>query len=541
MGSSSRQLWPAVLELVDRGLKLIFKDHDLPKARHLLADALDLAQGKWDCGNVFEASTEVSALLITAGFPSSSLASVHHPNAATKPPVEPPAAGLARAFGECPLGVAAIYRALALAHLADTSARASQESSAQALAIAQRFHHLGYGFLIKLYNEGPSRQDPEYVDLALWPITGEEWETERDHVTRSLKELGGPTSAARASVPKTARISGISIALVTVCAYPKESMLPHLAASVHKTYTKRHGYTYIHHRDEDDHLSSGRPKAWTKIRALHEALEDGRWDWVLWADCDIYFMDLETTLDSLLLRYASQTDRSSAESSMNMAKPARDDLNPRVNLLITEDAQALNTAIFFMRRSTWSLQLLRQAWGMDAEAAASPTLMPSQWTQASSPFIHHPWWEQPALTQQLLGDNHRRFQSMPYPKASQTSASLLVPYPVEVRIAPQMEMNSYHVISSRLIPDTTWMPGKFIMSFNGVKSATGPMTAQIVAANYYEVFCELNGLQDRCAADLRAFFKEQRSQPVLGEHFSGTHNLDAYQAAMFAPWMLQAT
>ena len=83
------------------------------------------------------------------------------------------------------------------------------------------------------------------------------------------------------------------------------------------------------------------------MEALREAMGDDRWDWVVWIDCDLYFMDLERTLDSLLLTYA----RASEE-----ATPLA--IDDSVHLLVTEDAQSLNTAIFLMRQSDWSRTLL---------------------------------------------------------------------------------------------------------------------------------------------------------------------------------------
>ena len=79
---------------------------------------------------------------------------------------------------------------------------------------------------------------------------------------------------------------------------------------------------------------------------MREALEDSRWDWVAWVDCDLYFMDLDKTLDSLLLTYAGN---------------AQEDpfwIDDSVQMLVTEDAQSLNTAIFMLRQSNWSRSLL---------------------------------------------------------------------------------------------------------------------------------------------------------------------------------------
>ena len=92
-------------------------------------------------------------------------------------------------------------------------------------------------------------------------------------------------------------------------------------------------------------LLQGRPAAWGKVDALREAMEDDRWDWVAWIDCDLYFMDMNRTLDSLLLTHA----RAAGEAAS---------IDESVHMLVTEDAQSLNTAILLMRRSAWSRRLL---------------------------------------------------------------------------------------------------------------------------------------------------------------------------------------
>eukprot|EP00971_Amphidinium_carterae_P181072 3591922-Amphidinium_carterae.1 len=69
-------------------------------------------------------------------------------------------------------------------------------------------------------------------------------------------------------------------------------------------------------------------------------------------------------------------------------------------------------------------------------------------------------------------------------------------YPPAVRIVPQFEVNSYHPISSfdGRVGDM-WVPGRFALSFNGVQSLTSKSVASVLHANYYELFCEINGLR----------------------------------------------
>lgn len=281
----------------------------------------------------------------------------------------------------------------------------------------------------------------------------------------ALQELKRFDLSKQPFVPHDARIAGISIGIVTYCSYASDNSLPELASSVHKVYAQRHGYEYA--AFSEAWLAEGRPSAWGKIKAVEKAMHDTSLDWIVWADCDIFFMNTSITLDSVLLRYAGVMDGD------------RMVVDPNLHLMLTEDSQMLNTAIFFMRRSAWSLDLLARVWGDE-----------------NSPFLNHTWWEQAAFAHELLGKNHKRFMDV------EDDASV---YPREVAIIPQYELNSYHPISSRLQGET-WEPDKFVLSFNGVQSLTTPTVASVLHANYYEIFCRLNSLDLLCLSLPDALF-----------------------------------
>ena len=77
--------------------------------------------------------------------------------------------------------------------------------------------------------------------------------------------------------------------------FKEEGLLPMVEAL---WATLRHGYAYLHHRDS--HHASGRPAAWGKVAAMQEALKDGRWDWVVWIDCDPWTGMLEQGCSDVL-------------------------------------------------------------------------------------------------------------------------------------------------------------------------------------------------------------------------------------------------
>ena len=56
---------------------------------------------------------------------------------------------------------------------------------------------------------------------------------------------------------------------------------------------------------ERSRLDKDRPHAWGKIKVVEQQLSqpDGP-EWVMWFDCDTYFMNMTVTIESVLYRYA---------------------------------------------------------------------------------------------------------------------------------------------------------------------------------------------------------------------------------------------
>ena len=144
----------------------------------------------------------------------------------------------------------------------------------------------------------------------------------------------------------------------------------------------------------------------------------------------------------------------------------------------------LNTGIFLVRSSSWSEDMLERVWGGDT----------SVWT-------NHPWWEQAAMCWDFWSDLPQKFRDIQHsiwalPENSDRDTMDGI-YPSAVRVAPQGEFNSYHPVTSRMVADT-WMPGKFVIAFNGVISSSSPNVARELYGRYYELFCKLNAVQHLC-------------------------------------------
>mmetsp|Transcript_60947 Transcript_60947/g.181585 ORF Transcript_60947/g.181585 Transcript_60947/m.181585 type:complete len:466 (-) Transcript_60947:82-1479(-) len=375
---------------------------------------------------------------------------------------------LARAH-DCSLGFAAAYRVLAIAHVANPEL--AGRARVRALQVGLRFMHLSSNWLTHAFVG--CDHETQFIDNSVWPITLQESADEHRWTTTQLAEGGRAAGhrARAAGVPHDYRHPGLSIAIVSLCAYPEGHVLPRFAMSNHRFYAERHGYFY-HVRTE--RTSDGRPPAWGKVQLVLELLEQRRWDWVMWADCDVYFMNMSTTLDSILFRYGAA--KGAAGGSLQ--------LDPEFQFLVTEDHAMLNTGIFLARTSTWSAELMRRIWGPQD----------SVWT-------HHPWWEQAAMAWDFWAELPRRFRGVDH-QAWVASAGLEADemdgiYPAPVRLAPQGEFNSYHPVTSRLVADT-WLPGKFVIAFNGVVSSSSPNVASELYGRYYELSCKLNAMEHRC-------------------------------------------
>lgn len=370
---------------------------------------------------------------------------------------------------DCSLGIAAAYRVLALAHVANPEL--SGRARVRALQVGLRFLHLSSNWLTHAF----VRCDHEtaFIDGSAWPITLQESADEHRWTTMQLAE-GGRSDGHRArnlGVAHDYRHRGLSIAIVSLCAYPAGHVLPRLAMSNHRLYAERHGYAY-HVRTEQ--VSDARPPAWGKVKLVQEHLERRTADWVMWADCDVYFMNMSTTLDSLLFRYGSAERPAGGELQ----------LDPDFQFLVTEDHAMLNTGIFLARSAAWSAELMRRVWGPED----------SVWT-------NHPWWEQAAMAWDFWSELPRRFRGADHrawaAAAGEEADEMDGIYPAPVRLAPQGEFNSYHPVTSRLVADT-WSPGKFVIAFNGVTSSSSPTIASELYGRYYEWSCKLNQIKHRC-------------------------------------------
>merc|ERR1719456_1573366 len=83
----------------------------------------------------------------------------------------------------------------------------------------------------------------------------------------------------------------------------------------HEIYAKLHGYDLFFFTSASQILPNEqarmdvndgvhKPFFW-KVNAVKNVMDTGKYEWILWADCDALFMDAERTLDSVVHMYTT--------------------------------------------------------------------------------------------------------------------------------------------------------------------------------------------------------------------------------------------
>eukprot|EP00927_Polykrikos_kofoidii_P039371 TRINITY_DN33778_c0_g1_i1.p1 TRINITY_DN33778_c0_g1~~TRINITY_DN33778_c0_g1_i1.p1 ORF type:complete len:590 (+),score=81.10 TRINITY_DN33778_c0_g1_i1:40-1770(+) len=377
----------------------------------------------------------------------------------------------------------------------------------------------------------------EYIDQSPWPMT---WMDGMEGILRGMMNLkqqersaepwralpARPALAER--LPSSFGVPAQRIAIVSVCDYDAGiTPLARLSLINKEAYARKHGYEVIMYEKApvfQDPLSSmftepasHRPPAWSKVDAILTTLASTQHDWVMWMDCDSFFMDFEVRLESLAALATAANDCSGdaasglddltdlrslvsrwlqgPEDSLegtkllewyddHFAEHWKDlgyacgeqnyEIDPPVNrtlgwsewlykerrphLIASEDGLMLNTGIVLIRASSWSWQFFQKVRAM---------------TFGKSPVTQHPWWEQTAMVYLL---------QLPFTLIS--AASTLPPGSVRKEmmsvgrlgfspacfLLSQRHINTYPpIVSSALKTHEAFDGGDFIVSFSGCK------------------------------------------------------------------------
>lgn len=367
----------------------------------------------------------------------------------------------------CSIGVTALFRTVALSLMQEAELTVAAPDDVRRLhKLALRLMHIAMNWLTHAFViEG--RNSARWVDDSSWPITLQAINEEETFLKAKLETMGGSGHyPVWESVPVTLRDPKLRLGIVSVCDYPIGNPLPVLSRSNREIYARRHGYYLF---EVNKRFDDARPHAWAKITLMRQHIMDDRLDWLLWFDCDTFFMNLTITLDHVLYKYGSA-----------VAEDGRRHLHPDFRMLIQEDHAMLNTGVFFMKTGDWSRELLEEVYGQD-----------------DSVWIHHPFWEQASMHHAFLGGLASRIFEGSQPR-NPTKPDMDLIYPDGVVVAPQYEFNSYHPISSRLTMHDNWEPGKFVIAFSGCKSGSSQAVVNMLYRAYYELMCRINEVGNEC-------------------------------------------
>lgn len=344
-----------------------------------------------------------------------------------------------RAF-ECPPAAAATYFALA-------QILAFQGRLRRALAMVQ----MGFVFI----------RDKGFNECTPWPLQGWDMLLAGRNLAHKVRELD--FQAVALDTPRFWRREGSRVAVVTVCAYAEDEAVRVLSVQNHQLYTQLHGYD-LHMFTSPDQIAphaAGRmdvndgkhkPFFW-KVNAVRNVLDSPvGYDWVLWADCDAFFMDPERTLDSIIHMYTSNLTVPTVAPPAGAADSGKvghlhvaGEQSPPVSLIVAVDSTGINNGVWLLQNSEWSRQFLDRWWHSDI---------------LQGPGENHNCSDQSTMQHQLLQENSMRLD------ADLDSREGPI-WPLEVRVAAQEHLQSFHQATAMTVLSREWEEGDFIRHHPG--------------------------------------------------------------------------
>jgi hypothetical protein len=353
----------------------------------------------------------------------------------------------------------------------------------------------------------------EYINKSKWPI---QWEDSIQRVAEAMVDFQAITNGTGLNMrdrlkgtPLTQPISPTSpssIKIVTVCDYDDSITPLSILSRINKEeYARKHGYKFFYYDKspfyQDWFTSNGgidranRPPAWGKIDAVLNALTDGDInDWIMWMDCDSFFLDMDVALVDVIERIG-KIDRAKEGGMVDWRKSVSswkprivadaineynaflDSLNVdngRLDIITSEDGLMLNTGIFLVRNSLSSFRLLQRV---------------RQFTFYHNPAMYHTWWEQTGMM--FVISIPYLLESVPFEDFSAKSNWGIHP---RVTYIKQRLINVYPpMIASMLKTHAPYADGDFIISFSGCKTFTSQKVCNQLFFNYFDRVPDLVG------------------------------------------------
>ena len=294
------------------------------------------------------------------------------------------------------------------------------------------------------------------------------------------------------------------IAIVSVCDYDGDvTPLAEFSRINKRIYADKHKYdlvffnkapTYSDYFTKHGNMYNSRPPAWSKIDAVLNVMVEDTHDWVMWIDCDSYFMDMDVSLSGVIDAALRQRGSDGAENelvsvvteSIHSLKEWRPPVtassseafqqygellnsltqNPDrlVHLIASEDGLMLNTGIFFIRRSVCAFASLLQV---------------RQLLFNRAPVTFHPWWEQTGIILVNLLPFLLEKDRWELAARNQGFASF-------IHLLSQKQLNTYPpMIAGMLRTHEAFEAGDFIVSFSGCKVYTSQSVCNSLFVQYF--------------------------------------------------------
>lgn len=303
-----------------------------------------------------------------------------------------------------------------------------------------------------------------FSECTPWPVQGWDMMLAGRNLVHRVRELD--KQALPLDTPWSFRTPGMRVAIVTICAYAEDEVVRVLSTQNHQLYAQVHGYSLHLFTSADQiapHVEAGmnvkdgvhKPFFW-KVNAVRNVFDGPeKYDWVLWADCDAFFMEPERTIDSIIHMYTSNVTiptvsrPASAKSSTRSEEELLRDLYPAdpppVSLILAVDSTGINNGVWMLRNDAWARQFLDRWWHSDI---------------LSGPGKEHNCSDQSTMQHQLLHESTMRLDSA-------WDAAEGPIWPREVRVAAQEDMQSFHQATAMTVASREWQEGDFIKHHPG--------------------------------------------------------------------------
>lgn len=311
--------------------------------------------------------------------------------------------------------------------------------------------HLGFIFV----------RDRGFSECTPWPVQGWDMMLAGQTLAKRVRELDKQSIT---HVLPSYREPGMRVAIVTICAYADDEPVRLICDENRRLYSALHDYD-VHfftdaaqiapHVEAGMDVNDGVHKAFFwKVNAVKNVLESGKYDWVIWMDCDAFFMDPGRTIDSVIAMYTQNKTVASLVPPINAADPqsevqVRHQIHPEppteVSLIFAVDTTGINNGVWMLRNTPWAHDFLWRWWH-------SPILQ--------GPGKEHNCSDQSTMVHTLLYE-----RAMDFDEAWDKMEGPI--WPPESRVAAQEHLQSFHQATAVTAMSRAWEEGDFIKHHPG--------------------------------------------------------------------------